>query len=241
VLLIAEDDGSDPSDRAFTDLVGAGRVDGLMVASAREGSSIASQLRATGVPHVFVNRSSAGSGRNVTMDVAAASTAAVSHLAELGHSRIGHIAGPRGVTSARERESGFRAAARRQAVARSPVCRGAFSEAGGYEATGVIVRRHPDLTALYASTLPQAIGALHALRHLGRSVPDDISVVSFDDLPLAEYLDPPLTCISMPLVELGTMAVNALIGQLEGAAPCDVVVPTHPVMVVRSSSGPPRP
>lgn len=240
VLLISEDDGTQLIEQSFTDLVGTGRVDGLIVASAEIGSSISEELRRLRVAHVFVNRASAGSQRNVTMDLPLASAAAVAHLVGLGHTEIGHIAGPTRTSPAVERERGFREAAAQHALTSTRIARGEFSEAGGSQATHTLMDAHPELTALYVGTLPQAIGSLHALRERNLRIPEDVSVISFDDLPLAEYLNPPLTSISMPLVELGEGAVDALIAQLGGAEPHDVVVSTEPVVVPRASTGPPK-
>ncbi|MCU1512342.1 MAG: transcriptional regulator, LacI family protein, partial [Arthrobacter sp.] len=97
---------------------------------------------------------------------------------------------------------------------------------------------HPEVTAVYTSTLNQAIGALHALRELGFSVPEQISVISYDDLPLADYLQPPLTTIAMPLVDLGRTAVNALCDQLNGEPPSDLMIPSDPQVITRKSTAP---
>ena len=131
-------------------------------------------------------------------------------------------------------------AARELGLPEPAVVRAEFSEAGGAEATRLLLREPGPLTALYASTLPQAVGVLHALREQGRGVPDDVSVITYDDLPFAEYQDPPLTTIAMPLQELGAGAVDALLAQLAGEAPHDVVVPGEPEVVERGSTGPPR-
>ena len=81
---------------------------------------------------------------------------------------------------------------------------------------------------------------LHAAAQLALRVPEDLSVITYDDMPLAEYLRPPLTTIRMPLSELGASAVDALIDQLLGGVPHDVVVAGDPEVVVRSSTAPPR-
>jgi LacI family transcriptional regulator len=116
---------------------------------------------------------------------------------------------------------------------------GDFSEAGGAELTCALLARHPRLTAISTGGLSQAVGALHAAWELGREVPCDLSVISHDDMPLAAFLIPPLTTVRMPLAELGAAAVDALLAQLDGEEPHDVVVATEPVVVVRSSTAPP--
>jgi LacI family transcriptional regulator len=117
---------------------------------------------------------------------------------------------------------------------------GEFSEEGGYQATIRLISARPDITAIYTSTLNQAIGSLHALREAGLSVPEDMSVISYDDLPLAEHLQPPLTTIAMPLLELGRTAVDALCAQLNGERPSNITIDTRPDVVIRSSTSAPR-
>jgi LacI family transcriptional regulator len=209
VVLLAEDTADDGADEAFADLVEAGRVDGLLIASARPGHRLLSSARLARIPHVFVNRAVPGSGRNVGMELAAASAVAVRYLHGLGHRRIAMVSGPPGLQPAEERERGFVDAV--LATDRLP-------------------------TAVYCSTLGQAVGALHAIRSRGLRVPADVSVVSYDDLPLADYLDPPLTSVAMPLLELGAAAVDAVLQQLGGAPPADVAIRVPPAIVERGST-----
>jgi DNA-binding LacI/PurR family transcriptional regulator len=188
------------------------------------------------VPHVFVNRAVEGSGRNVTMELRSASWLAVERLVDLGHRSIGHVAGPADVATARMRAAAFVEAAEQTGVALAPVQHGTFDEAGGAAAVAAIVRDHPQITAVYTSSLSQAVGALHSLRRLGLRVPQDLSVIAYDEMPLAGYLAPPLDTVAMPLEELGRTAVRALIAQIEGGEPRDVVVPTLPRLVLRGST-----
>jgi len=238
VVLLAEDTPQAEAGESFTDLVGSGRVDGLLVASARPGHQLLQDSRLAGVPHVFVNREVPGSGRNVTVDLRAASALAAEHLAGLGHRRIGHVAGPSGTATGEARELGFREALAKLGAPEPVVAHGEFGEPGGADAAARLLLEAPDVTAIYTSALPQAVGALHALRRAGRRVPADVSLLTYDDLPLADYLDPPLTSIAMPLQELGAAAVDALLDQLDGGEPRDVLVPGEPQVVDRASTAP---
>ena len=239
-LLLAEDLGEEETEELFGRLVQAGRIDGLVVASARPGHPLIRSLRRYRIHHVFVNRAVAGSGRNVTMDDDRAGSAALDHLYGLGHRRIGLVAGPRSNDPAKRRAHGFREHAAALGLEKSVVLEGDFSESGGALLTQDLVGRHPDVTAIATGGLSQAIGALHAASRLGLHVPDDLSVISHDDMPLADFLQPPLTTVRMPLAELGAAAVDALIDQLLGGEPHDVVVETEPEIVVRSSTSTPR-
>lgn len=238
VMLLAEDRANEETDEPFTQLVVEGRVDGLLIASARPAHPLLASPRLTQVPHVFVNREVPGSGRNVGMDMEAASGAAVRHLHDLGHRAIGHVAGPEGLEPARARAQGFADAMVAAGLDPSATERDEFSEQGGSSAADRLLTRRPDVSAIYTSILSQGIGAMHAARTLGRRIPDDLSVISYDDLPLVDYLDPPLTTIGMPLVELGAAAVDALVEQLAGKPPLDLVIPTAPRLTVRASTGP---
>ena len=239
VVLLAEDVDPHQAEEAAGRLVQAGRVDGLIVASARPGHPLLPSLRRLRIPHVFVNRGVPRSGRNVVMDDARASALAVDHLVSLGHLRIGHVAGPRELDTARRRATAFRAHARALGL-RAWVAEGDFGESGGAAAGRMLLERRQGLTALYTSTISQAVGVFHAAWELGLSVPADLSVIAYDDIPLAEFLRPPLTTVRMPLAELGAAAVDALLDQLLGGEPRDVTVDTEPEIVVRRSTGPPR-
>jgi DNA-binding LacI/PurR family transcriptional regulator len=238
VVLLVEDVDPAQAARTASRLVQAGRIDGLMIASARPGHPLLRSVRRDRVPHVFVNRGVTRSGRNVIIDEARASTAALEHLLQLGHRRIGHVAGPRARDTARRRTRGFVAAAAARGLM-IEVAEGDFGESGGAGAARDLLGRHPDLTALYTSTLSQAVGVYHVAWELGLEVPAQLSLIGYDDMPLAEYLRPPLTTVRTPLAELGSAAVDALVDQLLGEEPRDVVVGAEPEVVVRSSTGEP--
>lgn len=240
VMLLAEDRGHD-ADEPFIELVVQGRVDGLLIASVRPGHPLLSSPRLKQVPHVFVNREVPGSGRNVGMDMQAASAAAVRHLHDLGHRVVGHVGGPEGLEPARARAQGFADAMAAAGLDPSIMEHDEFSEQGGSSAAYRLLGRRSDITAIYTSILSQGIGALHAARALGRRVPEDLSVITYDDLPLVDYLDPPLSTIGMPLVELGAVAVDALVDQLAGKPPVDTVITNAPRVTVRASTAPPPP
>jgi DNA-binding LacI/PurR family transcriptional regulator len=238
-MLLAEDPEADGVDEHFAELVASGRVDGLLIASARPNHPLLNYLSGTDIPYVFVNRSVKGSGRNVVMDDEAASACAVEHLRSLGHQRIGHVAGPEELSTARTRRLGFLEATRGAGLQYPIVEAGVFTEKGGYEATLRLLRNFPDVTAIYTSTLNQGIGALHALHELKLQVPEQISIITYDDLPLANYLQPSLDTIAMPLDELGRTAVDAIISQLNGQPPRDLTVLTKPHVIVRKSTARP--
>jgi LacI family transcriptional regulator len=161
---------------------------------------------------------------------------AAEHLRELGHERAAVIAGPLELPTSRERLAGFRRALdvpRRLVRAAS-----AYTIAAGREAAAALLRREPAPTALFCANDLIAAGALAAARERGLSVPDDLSVVGFDDSFFASVMTPALTTVRQPLARLGREAAEIAIDSIEGTRQ-DPVRLTLPVeLVVRESTAP---
>lgn len=236
VVLLAEDTEDSRAQSDYTDLVGAGRVEGLLIASARKDHPLVHSERLNNIPHVFVNRSVTGSDRNISVDLRGASGIAFDYLFDLGHRTMGHISGPGDLMPARERERGFLHAAADAGVSTPVVVHEAYSEAGGYAGAEKLMAADLNITAIYAGTFSQSVGALKALHDLGKEVPDEVSLLSYDDLPLAAYLEPALSTMALPLQELGATAIDALIDQLQGAKPRDVVLSGQAAIIERAST-----
>jgi LacI family transcriptional regulator len=162
---------------------------------------------------------------------------AAKHLISLQHRRLAHLAGPLGLDTASRRRDGFVSTASASGLD-VLVEEAAFEERGGYEAMNRLLAADPPPTGVFISNINQAVGAMAGARHTGFTVPAHLSLVSYDDDPMAEFLEVPLTVIAMPLYELGLTAVDSLIDQIEGSPPRDVVVRTRPRLVIRGSSAP---
>jgi len=238
VVVLAEDLDESSAQQAYERLVQEGRIDGVMIASTRPGSPLIDLVARDSVPCVFVNRRHPGSGRNVSMREEDAGGLAAAHLIGLGHTRLAHISGPGELDTARRRAEGFLEAAAGRgldaAVAEAP-----FEELGGFRGMSELLQRPDRPTGVFASNINQAVGAMAAAHRAGIRVPDDVSLIGYDDDPLGAYLHTPLTSIRMPLAELGRMAVDALLDQIHGGSPRDVVVESAPELLVRSSTAPP--
>lgn len=220
-----------------------GRVDGLLVASATsEGSYFRSHLG--DIPTVLVNRKEPGDIPAVRVDDEAGAAVAVRHLLSLGHRRVAHVAGPQNADTARRRLEGYLSALSTDGVDARPewvVEASVYDEAEGHLAATRLLALDPRPTAIFAANIRLAIGTLAATRRMGLSVPGDVSVVGFDDTPLAAFLEPPLTTVRMPLAELGSQAVESLLGEIDGRRAGDVFVSLPPELVVRASTAaPPR-
>jgi LacI family transcriptional regulator len=212
-----------------------GRIDGLLVATARRDDPAAEQWLKAPVPAVFVNRRHRG-GHNVSMREEEAARVATDHLLGLGHTRLAHIAGPENLDTAARRVRGFRAAVR-QAGHRAPIVPVPFDEPGGYRAMAELLGRGRPPTGVFVSNINQALGALAATKRHGVAVPEQLSLVTYDDDALAEYLDPPLTAVRMPMQELGERAVDMLLDRISGDdGRADVVLDTPPRLVERAST-----
>jgi DNA-binding LacI/PurR family transcriptional regulator len=240
VVLLAEDIGALSAQQAYERLVEEGRIDGLLIASARPDSPLLDRLVDDPIPCVFVNRRHLGSGRNAVMREEDAGRLAAQHLLGLGHIRLAHISGPMELDTARRRAEGF-AEAVSAAGHRCSMVAAPFDERGGMAAMQELLGRRTPPTGVFASNINQSVGAIAGARIAGRSIPGDVSLVGYDDDPLCECLEVPLTAIRMPLSELGRVAVDALIDQVKGAAPHDITVETAPELVVRGSTAPPEP
>lgn len=164
---------------------------------------------------------------------------AVSHLVELGHERIGMATGPARYVPVVRKVEGFLAANASllgvdEATARARIAHTIFSVAGGQQAARVLVER--GCTAIVCGSDMMALGAIRALREEGLSVPQDVSVIGYDDSPLIAFTDPPLTTMRQPVQAIAEAAVGALLDEMAGLpGPRDEFV-FAPELVVRGST-----
>lgn len=238
VVVLSEDQGG-LAVPAYERLVSERRIDGLLVATASRDDPAAKRWAASPVPAVFVNRRHRG-GYNVSMREEEAASIATRHLLELGHTRLAHIAGPEDLDTAARRAAGFRRELR-AARRRGPVIHVPFDERAGFGAMSDLLSRPQPPSAVFVSNINQAVGALAAARRAGVAVPDELSVITYDDDPLTEYLEPPVTAIRMPMEELGHVGVDLLLARIAGEdGRLDVEIDTPPVLVNRASTAPYR-
>ncbi|MQS16543.1 LacI family DNA-binding transcriptional regulator [Streptomyces kaniharaensis] len=162
---------------------------------------------------------------------------ATGHLLDLGHRTVHHLAGPANWLESKDREEGWRLTLRAAGAPVPEVERGDWSARSGYRA-GLRIAGLRDVTAVFCANDHMALGLLRALHEAGRSVPDDISVVGFDDIPEAAYFIPPLTTVRQDFGELGRKALELLLDELEGGAVSRTHLEISPEMVLRHSVGP---
>jgi DNA-binding LacI/PurR family transcriptional regulator len=195
------------------------------------------------VPLVAVGCGTHASLASVAVDNEAGAERATSYLLDLGHPTVHHLAGPATWLDAQEREVGWRRTLEsRDAPVPDPLTGGDWSARTGFE-MGHRIARDPEVTAVFCANDHMALGLLRALQQAGRRVPEDVSVIGFDDIPEAEYFGPPLTTVRQDFDELGRRALRALIqliGTEPGGPPPTVPrVSIDPGLVVRASAARP--
>ena len=237
--------GSDPArERASIEAMLARQVDGFIAATARLDVEPLAVAIARGLPVVLVNRTfEDGSISACTVDDRMGSELAVRHMIELGHERIGYVAGPQNVSTGHRRYLGFTAAMEAAGLPVPPErvsYAGAFTEEAGNRACAEVLRADPSVTAIITANDRLAIGCYDTLAELGLSCPQDISIIGFNDMMFIDRLRPPLSSVRVPQREIGYAAADLLLEQLanDSAPPRELML--EPTLVVRGSTAPPR-
>ncbi|MGH7611252.1 MAG: LacI family DNA-binding transcriptional regulator [Candidatus Dormibacteria bacterium] len=240
VALLGNTDNDDARERRIFDSMRSRNVDGFIFATARHRHPLIDRARREQLPVVLVNRVLEGSGiPSASVDDQVGVGLAVEHLAELGHSRILHLAGPQDLSTGRGRLRGFRAGMRHAGLAVDPdlvVVAGGFSQKEGARCLGEVLERGVEFTAVVAGNDLLALGCYSALNRFGLDCPRDISVVGFNDMPFIDQLRPPLTSVHIPHYHMGAEAGRLVLAQLaeEPSSPPAVYLP--PQLAVRGST-----
>ncbi len=215
------------------------RTDALILQiDATDDDDLVEWVRKSDLPVMIVGRLiHAIEERCVYLDNVTGGAIATRHLLERGHRRIAHIAGLKRLADARDRLTGYRRALAEADVAydESLVAEGGFIEDGGYRAMEELLERGAGFTAVFASNDQSAAGALKALRQAGLRVPDDVSLVGFDDLFIAHYLHPALTTVRQPFAEMGQAAARLALMSLGIDEEKEVTRRFEPVLMERDS------
>ena len=227
----------DPATEArCLELLKARRVDGIVVLMPRL-SDETLKACAQDLPVVVTGRDlQAGQLFSLTFDNFTGALRATEHLIALGHTRIAFIAGDAEHPDAAERMRGYRAALQAAQLAFDPqlVVPGKYHEISGLEAVNQLLAQGQQFTALFAANDQMAAGAALGLFQHGLRVPDDVSLVGFDDLPTSVYATPPLSTIHQPAYELGRLAAASMLQLIAGIAPTAQL--PLPELLVRGSS-----
>jgi LacI family transcriptional regulator len=241
---IVNTDNDPERERALVTSLRSRQVEGLIVATALLDHPLLAQLRQQGVKLVLVNRRARDVDVPcVTPDDAAGVTLAVRHLAELGHRRILHLAGPQTTSTGVVRARAFEAALREQGLEPDPalvVACDYWSEADGAAGLRTALDTGADFTAVVAGNDLIALGCYDVFAERGIACPDEVSVVGFNDMPFLDKLRPPLTTVRIPHHQIGVEAARMLLEAIdEPDRPArSVLLPL--ALVVRGSTAAPR-
>jgi DNA-binding LacI/PurR family transcriptional regulator len=219
------------------------QVDGLMVLNPRadERYRYFLPLIEKGMAVLYLNSTPQGEPvSSIHCDDRRGGYEATRYLIDLGHSAIATIVGPGNEEASDDRLAGYRQAIAEAALSCEPDClvRGDWSATSGYVAMRQLLGFSQQFTAVFAQNDQMAVGAIRALREAGRRVPDDLSIVGFDDIPLASYFDPPLTTLQQPMQETGKQAALMLVETIQkpDRAPEQVSLPAR--LIERASCAP---
>lgn len=224
---------------AAVDRLVAQSVDGLVVIVPQKSSADALRKLPPGLPVVAVEGNVVSRVSNVAVDQLAGARLAVEHLLALGHTTVHHVRGPGDWIEADAREEGWRQALR-DARRRTPrVIQGDWTAESGFRAGQELARR-TDVTAVFMANDQMALGALRAFHESGVRVPEDLSVVGFDDIPEAGFLIPPLTTVRQDFDEVGRRSIELLLSHIDNPKRRRSRSLVPPRLVLRATTAPPR-
>jgi DNA-binding LacI/PurR family transcriptional regulator len=219
--------------RTTLDHLRAAHVEGLIVMATLQPVIEAVAALDSDLPLVVVGGDPSERLSTVTIDQEEGARLATRHLLDLGHRTVHHVAGHGDWIDATARERGWAEVLRERGAPPGRRVEGDWTARGGYEA-GRVLAADPDVTAVFAANDQTALGVLRALAEGGRAVPDDVSVVGFDDTPESAFLVPPLTTVRQDVDEVGRLGVETLLSLIDGAPVQRRVV--TPELIVRSST-----
>ena len=229
-------------EEAYIEMLLRQRVDGVIINTSATDTEYLRDLQEQNIPFVMIDRIlEAVQCVKVFSDNSQGGYLGMQHLIELGHRRIGIVAAPMYPELIHRRIQGTRKALEHYDIEPDPellITSDNQQIEIGYEAALQLMELDSPPTAIFALTDVLAVGVMHAVSSLHMKVPEDISIIGYDDIPFASYMMPPLTTIAQPIVEMGETAVDLLLRQIDNPdlEPDRAVLPTH--LVVRESTAP---
>jgi LacI family transcriptional regulator len=231
----------EPNDHAgYTRLIHEKHVDGIIMSGPRQADQDLIDLHRSSVPLMLMGQMPGTDLPFVDVDAMKGAAAAVGHLVQLGHQRIGFVTNASlDYTSAQHRLAGYRQALEQAGLPYDAalVRMGNFTPASGVAAMEELLELNPRPTAVFAASDVVALGAMQAIKRAGLRIPEDVAVVGFDDVPLVGFTDPPLTTIRLPAYGLGWAAGERLARVIQGDELDQRGVFLETELIVRESSG----
>ena len=214
------------------------RVDGIVAIAPLVSIGESLTALAQQIPLVAVESSPRASLPIVSVDQAAGARIATDHLLDQGHRTVWHVSGPAGWYESQDRIAGWMAALAAAGAEVPPALSGDWSPRSGYEA-GQIIGRMPEVTAVFVANDQMALGVLRALNEHGRRVPNDVSLVGFDDIPESGFFSPPLTTVRQPFDMVGRRSLQTLLSEIESGQAVAGRVVIAPELIIRESTARP--
>jgi DNA-binding LacI/PurR family transcriptional regulator len=226
---------SDRGRKRVEELLRSKGADGVMLMALRENDPLARMAEDAAMPVVFGGRPVGAAPRwFVDVDNVGGAREATEYLISRGRTRVATICGRLDTEVGRARYRGYRDAMLAAGLDPFPPQEGDFTERSGAAAMAALLAEHPGVDGVFAANDNMGAGALRTLRGAGRTVPDDVAVVGFDDLTVAEVADPPLTTVHQPIQAVGREMARMLVALVNGEDPTPLILPTR--LVIRSSA-----
>lgn len=240
LVLLCNSDEDLEKERRYVDVMRSESVDGVILPPISKDDPVAKELADSGVPVVCVDRRLAKIAVDtVVSDNIQGAYDAVEHLIGLGHTRIGFVEGRPQISTSYERFQGYRQALEDNGIEFDErlVRRGDSRQDSGRGLTGELLDLDVPPTALFVGNNLMALGALEAIHGRGLSIPGDVAIVSYDDMPWALALNPPLTAVRQPGYEMGRRAAELLLERLADPSRSTTLITLQPELIIRKSCG----
>ncbi len=240
-LLLGNTDEDPQKEQTYVEFLRANAVDGLMLATAFTQDATVDRLEQLGVPYVLVNRGHEGTSNYVVVQDRQAMRGVIAYLVGLGHRRIAHVSGPLYTETGLARLRGYREGLLEARIdyREDYVAEGDFKGASGARAIERLAALPDPPTAVTLANDVMALGALDACRRLGIGVPEDMSLVGYNDVPYCALVTPSLTSVHAPLLEMGRSAAQRLVEMLREPGLARAPIMLEAELVVRDSTAPP--
>jgi DNA-binding LacI/PurR family transcriptional regulator len=213
-------------------------VDGILMIAPHVEAADALRKAHSDVPVVAVEAGPSDVLSVVAVDQFSGAVSATQHLLDLGHETVWHISGPADWLESRERVAGWRATLERVGANPPPLLVGDWSARAGYD-LGRRLAADRDVTAIFAANDQMALGVMRAMHEAGRSIPGNVSLVGFDDIPESPYFLPPLTTVRQDFIEVGRRSLRSLVRTIETGKPIVPAAKVPTELIVRASTAPP--
>lgn len=230
--------GENKSNRSYLNLVTEGRVDGLFLAATHLEDEDFKMLDSLKFPYVLINRLNKHAKNYVVANDEYAAFKAVNYLIENGHERIVHLSGALSTDTGARRLNGYKKALKENNIPidESLIIETVYTQESGYEAMATVLQqKRNEFTAVFAGSIRTAFGAMAAIRDKGLNIPQDISIIGFHDIPLAEITYPPLTTVKINLHEMGEKAANMLLKIIDDQETENEIMIENSEIIIRES------